>query len=1100
MNVNLSSFIATGSKSTDSAPSNANMPTEEAESKGFFSRLAEAFSSSEKNSAEPASVDSKPTGSESTDVKVAESAAIDTKDGDGSSTQAEAITSDSVQNDEDDAGLSNNGAVVSSKEQQAAGQLASESGSEERHASSEAIQSTVTQPRAQQPVDGESMDLSSPSKNAMSEGSQLLHRLEQANSTLHPSNGKDLPQIAPSSDKVMAVESVTPKSGNIIEGDVKANGESFSSATSTLASEGHQSEALLTQDVLTQDSLTQEVGRGLPSGVDGQNRLPLEGESLIPSESESAQTPITHYGASFSGQVPPLMSPKPDSTLIDNAMLEGQSNSQGPASSQNAGVTQNSLAQIAALLAEDGQPLAAFSDTDNSTMALTGEQLQVLQAMQANQENGRPMSDDELAAVVRQVVEETAMVPSQAIVEQGTSRQPGEGEQPLDSSNLSSVTSNRFSDLQAQPTMLSTEQVSEAMVPEAMVSEKVDSETMVSEKMLSETMDSEGRVEGEGNLKQAVTQTFSDDAMTPTTSSSTQSEASELATSVLADAAPTIATASAAVSASSIVADAVEMVDVAAKDWSETTIPSSESIAWGQASETLAASERLQKDNERNLGSEQPTSGIENAVDAEAILTGGLAAAGLPPQNLASGDTEDVISEGFSSQDLETDHLAANFSASIGLTEEQLKQAEMELNPLQSGAPQQQLVPLEALTALEQKLTTNQPLNDSDVQIIEGLRSGDLIADIPVTEVMEVLPALNVAAMTPAQQAMPIDNSAQARNTQQIQWGQTNQQSASAASSAQAAVNGGNVGVDGREASAQQSGSQTNSSQLAGSQSSNLQSNSPQDARAQMTQQSLAQPLSAAMNMMASANAAVQQQASGAQVTAELNANAASANAIMASAEAATDKSAEAGLQAALAANGLSATRRKGTQPDGNGSIAQAAGMQAQQPLTQQSLAQQAMRADAANQPQTAMQLTKELAQEQVQEKIQMMMSKNLKSLDIRLDPPELGRMQIRMTMNNDIANVHFTVNNPQAREMIEQTLPRLREMLAQQGMQMAESSVQQQNSGQQQGGYAASGQEGSGQSGSGSGGSGQVDENIDADVKLDLNVASKRDGISFYA
>ncbi|MCV5646671.1 flagellar hook-length control protein FliK, partial [Escherichia coli] len=114
------------------------------------------------------------------------------------------------------------------------------------------------------------------------------------------------------------------------------------------------------------------------------------------------------------------------------------------------------------------------------------------------------------------------------------------------------------------------------------------------------------------------------------------------------------------------------------------------------------------------------------------------------------------------------------------------------------------------------------------------------------------------------------------------------------------------------------------------------------------------------------------------------------------------------------------------------------------------------------------LQLTKELANEQVAEKVQLMMSKNLKNLDIRLEPPELGRMQIRMTMNNDLANVHFTVTNPQARDIIEQTLPRLREMLAQQGMQLADSSVQQQSSGQQQSGYAAAEQNGQGTSGRG--------------------------------
>lgn len=149
----------------------------------------------------------------------------------------------------------------------------------------------------------------------------------------------------------------------------------------------------------------------------------------------------------------------------------------------------------------------------------------------------------------------------------------------------------------------------------------------------------------------------------------------------------------------------------------------------------------------------------------------------------------------------------------------------------------------------------------------------------------------------------------------------------------------------------------------------------------------------------------------------------------------------------------------------------------------------------AAQQP--PMPLTRELANEQVAEKVQMMMSKNLKQLDIRLDPPELGRMQIRMTMNNDIANVHFTVTNPQARDIIEQTLPRLREMLAQQGMQLADSSVQQQASGQQQRQYSADGQ-GNGQQSSRFASSNE--ENLEADVKLDLNVTSKRDGISFYA
>ncbi|PFG55649.1 flagellar hook-length control protein FliK [Vibrio sp. ES.051] len=200
-------------------------------------------------------------------------------------------------------------------------------------------------------------------------------------------------------------------------------------------------------------------------------------------------------------------------------------------------------------------------------------------------------------------------------------------------------------------------------------------------------------------------------------------------------------------------------------------------------------------------------------------------------------------------------------------------------------------------------------------------------------------------------------------------------------------------------------------------------------------------------------------------------------------------------MNAALTASALQATADKQDKPDLQhglaGQIQAAAGQQGV------STPQQA-RIDAAQQAQLPLQLTKELANEQVAEKVQMMMSKNLKNLDIRLDPPELGRMQIRMTMNNDIANVHFTVSNPQARDIVDQALPRLREMLAQQGMQLADSSVQQQNSGQQQDGYAASDQSGQGTTGRGF--SGHSEENFDTDANLDLNVVSKRDGISFYA
>ncbi|PTO52564.1 flagellar hook-length control protein FliK [Vibrio splendidus] len=201
-------------------------------------------------------------------------------------------------------------------------------------------------------------------------------------------------------------------------------------------------------------------------------------------------------------------------------------------------------------------------------------------------------------------------------------------------------------------------------------------------------------------------------------------------------------------------------------------------------------------------------------------------------------------------------------------------------------------------------------------------------------------------------------------------------------------------------------------------------------------------------------------------------------------------------LKAGAGAAALSGLGKAGAKEDSKDStlaqqIASAAGAQGTA-----TVGSAPTRAEIQAAQQAPLQLTKELANEQVAEKVQMMMSKNLKNLDIRLDPPELGQMKIRMTMNNDVANVHFTVSNQQAREVIEQTLPRLREMLAQQGLQLADSSVQQQSSGQGQDRY----NNGEQQSGTNRTNDGQGDENLDSGSNLELNVASKRDGISYYA
>ncbi|MDR9825991.1 flagellar hook-length control protein FliK [Vibrio sp. FNV 38] len=141
--------------------------------------------------------------------------------------------------------------------------------------------------------------------------------------------------------------------------------------------------------------------------------------------------------------------------------------------------------------------------------------------------------------------------------------------------------------------------------------------------------------------------------------------------------------------------------------------------------------------------------------------------------------------------------------------------------------------------------------------------------------------------------------------------------------------------------------------------------------------------------------------------------------------------------------------------------------------------------------------MTADQMAEKAHERVQVMLSKNLKNIDIRLDPPELGRMQIRMNMNGDATTVHFTVANAQARDVVEQAMPRLREMLAQQGVQLADTSVQQQSSGQQQG-FTQQGQSGAGGAAHRDDWSGE-DEGL-GESSVNLNVKTEQDGISFYA
>ncbi len=78
----------------------------------------------------------------------------------------------------------------------------------------------------------------------------------------------------------------------------------------------------------------------------------------------------------------------------------------------------------------------------------------------------------------------------------------------------------------------------------------------------------------------------------------------------------------------------------------------------------------------------------------------------------------------------------------------------------------------------------------------------------------------------------------------------------------------------------------------------------------------------------------------------------------------------------------------------------------------------------------------------EVAEKIAWFSARNISRAEIRLDPPELGSLQIKIQLNQEQAQV--TINSPHAsvREALDQTSARLREMFQEQGLDLADVNV----------------------------------------------------------
>ncbi|NDV91793.1 hypothetical protein GTH32_11430 [Alteromonas sp. 345S023] len=96
-----------------------------------------------------------------------------------------------------------------------------------------------------------------------------------------------------------------------------------------------------------------------------------------------------------------------------------------------------------------------------------------------------------------------------------------------------------------------------------------------------------------------------------------------------------------------------------------------------------------------------------------------------------------------------------------------------------------------------------------------------------------------------------------------------------------------------------------------------------------------------------------------------------------------------------------------------------------------------------------AVNIHKPEGQQQLNEKIRWMVNARNTMAEIRLDPPELGSMQVRVNVSGDAASVSFVVQSQHAKEVLADAMPKLRDMLSEQGIELGDAQVRKDNSSQ---------------------------------------------------
>ena len=87
-----------------------------------------------------------------------------------------------------------------------------------------------------------------------------------------------------------------------------------------------------------------------------------------------------------------------------------------------------------------------------------------------------------------------------------------------------------------------------------------------------------------------------------------------------------------------------------------------------------------------------------------------------------------------------------------------------------------------------------------------------------------------------------------------------------------------------------------------------------------------------------------------------------------------------------------------------------------------------------------------------VKDKVMVMINQKIQQVEIKLDPPEMGNIHVRVNLQHEQAAVQFVVQNQQTREALEQNMGKLRDMLAESGVDVGEANIEQREAKEQSG------------------------------------------------